>query len=123
MIGDWESNSLRIDVKADSAYQIYIAKGEWEAKLNHRPIKTTFRPNNTYQIDYLNLQDSTFQKRRGVWNIFGDTLLLIENNSTYQYAIKMKRGYLQYQTQLDWDNDSIEDDNYTQTDQKMIKKD
>ncbi|MFT5746660.1 MAG: hypothetical protein ACI9XO_005045 [Paraglaciecola sp.] len=123
IVGDWISNSLRIDVNADSAYQVYVAKGEWENKLNQRPIQTTFRPNNTYQIDYLSLQDSLFEKRQGIWNIFGDTLLLIEDNANYQYVIKMRRNYLQYQAQLDWDNDTEIDDTYTQIDQKVIKSD
>ena len=122
IVGDWLSNSLKIDVNADSAYQIYVAKGEWETKLRHRPIKTTFRANNTYQIDYLNLQDSIFEKRRGVWNVFGDTLLLIESESTYKYSIKMRRNHLQYQAFIDWDEDGEEDDVYSQIDEKIIKK-
>jgi hypothetical protein len=123
IIGDWVANSIKIDIKSDSATQVYVAKGEFETKLNHKPMQTTFLPNNTYQIDYLNLQDSIFEKRRGVWNIFGDTLLLIEDDATYKYAIKMRHNHLQYQAQLDWDNDTEVDDTYTQIDQKVIKND
>ena len=123
IVGTWVANSLRVDVQGDSAYQIYVAKNEWQSKLNRQPFKTTFRENNTYQIDYLDLNDSLIEKRRGVWNIFGDTLLLIENEATYQYAIKMKRNHLQYQATLDWDDDQEVDDIYTQIDEKMIKKD
>lgn len=121
IVGDWVSNSIKIDINADSAYHVFVAKGEWEAKLNHKPIQTTFRANNTYKIDYLNLQDSIFEKRRGVWNIFGDTLMLIEDDATYRYAIKMRRNHLQYQAKLDWDSDGEIDDTYTQIDQKVIK--
>ena len=117
------ANSIKIDIKSDSATQVYVAKGEFETKLNHKPMRTTFRPNNTYQIDYLSLQDSIFEKRRGIWNIFGDTLLLIENDATYKYAIKMRHNYLQYQAQLDWVNDQEMDDTYTQIDQKVTKND
>lgn len=123
IVGDWVANSIKIDIRSDSAMQVYVAKGEFESKLNHKPMQTTFRPNNTYQINYLNLQDSIFEKRRGIWNIFGDTLLLIEGDATYKYAIKMRHNHLQYQTQLDWDNDQEMDDTYTQIDQKVIKND
>ena len=35
----------------------------------------------------------------------------------------MRHNHLQYQTQLDWDNDQEMDDTYTQIDQKVIKND
>ena len=68
------------------------------------------------------MPDSIFEKRRGVWNVFGDTLLLIESESTYKYAIKMRRNHLQYQAFIDWDEDGEEDDVYSQIDEKIIKK-
>ena len=110
IVGKWESVSLQVAVNADSAYNFTVGSGKWESTLGRKPFKTHFKANNTYQIDYPDLNDSITETRRGIWNLFGDTLLLIENVSTYDYLITIKKDHIQYRSKVDWDNDGAIDD-------------
>lgn len=104
----------------DSSYSISVREQEWEAKLGMRPILTEFFPDHKYRREYRDLQDSLTQVNRGIWNLFGDTLMLIEPGATYQYKLRLEGDFLRFETYLDWDGDGVEDDEYTGM-QKKIK--
>lgn len=105
----------------DSSYSIEVKEGEWESKIGMRPVLTEFFPDHKYRREYHDLNDSLTQLNRGIWNVFGDTLMLIEPKATYQYRLKPVDGRLLFQTWLDWDGDGVEDDEYTGI-QKKIEK-
>ena len=48
-----------------------------------------------------------------MWNVFNDTLMMIEPNVTYQYTISQQpNGLLKFSSIVDWDSDGVEDDDY-----------
>lgn len=96
----------------DSSYSIVVKEEEWEEKLHMRPIFTEFFPDHKYRMEYRDLADSLTQVNRGIWNVFGDTLMLIEPRATYQYRLESHPGELRFHTYLDWDGDGVEDDEY-----------
>ncbi|MBR9921717.1 MAG: hypothetical protein GYB31_12835 [Bacteroidetes bacterium] len=114
--GTWENISLEVVVNSfnntDSSYSILVPRGEWEAKLGIKPIRTTYETNNTYRSEYRDLKDSLVQTTRGIWNVFGDTLMLIESDATYEYLVRARKSAVEFTAILDWDGDGREDDLY-----------
>lgn len=126
LVGNWESVSLRVEIPSingsEEDEQILVPAGAWVEQLGMQPIRTEYLPNNTYLVEFRNAEDSLFQTDRGLWNLFGDTLMLIEAEATYQYLIRMKGDYLEYKATLDWDGDGEEDDYYESIHKKVEKK-
>ncbi|RMG85040.1 MAG: hypothetical protein D6714_06760 [Bacteroidetes bacterium] len=116
IVGNWETVSFKVDVRTanntDSSYSFYVGRNEWEQKLNMHPFQTFFRENNTYSMQIMSAADSLVDTRRGLWSVFGDTLMLIEADGSYQYRVRAKNKYLQFESLLDWDGDGQEDDAY-----------
>ncbi|MFN7118355.1 MAG: hypothetical protein ACK4TA_16265 [Saprospiraceae bacterium] len=123
--GTWETLAFRVNINTfqntDSTFVMEVQPGEWETKMQTRPILTEYRSDNRYTSTYRNLSDSLLRTERGIWNVFGDTLMLVSPEATYQYEVIQKEGNLQFRSVLDWDGDGIEDDEYIGT-QKFIKK-
>ncbi|MCB0705172.1 MAG: hypothetical protein KDC34_07670 [Saprospiraceae bacterium] len=123
LIGTWENISLEVIVNSfnntDSSFSILVPRGSWEEKLGIKPIKTTYDGNNTYQSEYRNPSDSLIRTTRGIWNIFGDTLMLIEPEATYEYKVRIRESMAEFQSILDWDGDGKFDDSYKGTQIKI----
>lgn len=123
IVGNWETLSFHTSIKTannkDSSYSIYAGKGEWEAKLGVKPFRTSFKENNTYEMEFRDLADSIMETKRGIWNVFGDSLLMIEEDGTYQYRIRGNKDYLEFKSTLDWDGDGVEDDEYMRIEQRV----
>lgn len=127
LIGVWKTVSFTVNVNtfnnSDSSYSMVVGHGDWEAKLNLKPFLTHFRPNNTYEMAVVNLNDSIVEANRGIWSVFGDTLMLVEPDATYQYKVKAKNQHLQFEALLDWDGDGQEDDEYRRIEQRAKLED
>jgi len=123
IVGNWEHVSLEVNLptfnNSDTTEMLVVGKGQWESKLGQRPMKSVFRANNTYELQYYTITDSLFQVDRGVWNSFGDTLMMIEPNNTYQYVVRMKDKYAEFKALVDFDGDGKEDDSYSSIQMKV----
>lgn len=114
--GSWEALSFRVQMNTfqntDSSFILEVKAGEWENKLQMRPIQTEYSADNRYRSYSYNRSDSLIRTERGIWNVFGDTLMLISPEATYQYQVIMKSDILEFKSLLDWDGDGQEDDEY-----------
>ena len=115
--GTWEMVSIRVQVNSfentDSSYVQEIKEEEWEKVFSVKPVKTYFEVDNKYRRAFFNINGEVVSEDRGMWNVFNDTLMMIEPNVTYQYIIDQKpSGLLQFYAILDWDSDGQEDDEY-----------
>ena len=123
--GAWEAISFRININAADSLSppsvFEVPEGAWIEKLNIQPILTYYDTTNKFRSEYKNESDSLVRLTRGVWNTFGDTLMLIAPDATYQYRVKMQNGKAEFRCLLDWDGDGFEDDEYIGI-QKYVKK-
>jgi hypothetical protein len=115
--GTWESVSVQVVVNSaegdtTESYVFEVPEEEWARRLGMKPIRSFFFPNNTYRQEFMTVNDSMINVARGIWNAFGDTLMLIEPDATYQYVVKFDKGMMELRALLDWDGDGLEDDDY-----------
>lgn len=114
--GVWESVSIRVDVNSfnntDSSYVFEVPEERWLNTLGVKPIRTYYENDNKYRSEYRDRADSLVNETRGIWNVFGDTLMLIAPDATYQYEVKIEKGLGKFRSLLDWDGDGQEDDEY-----------
>ena len=114
--GTWESVSIRVEVNTagntDSSYVFEVLEEDWAERLATKPIKYYFQPDNKYRQEFIALNDEIMSTAKGMWNTFGNTLMLIEPDATYQYQVSSSKGLMQFSATLDWDGDEQEDDNY-----------
>lgn len=126
MPGIWESVSIRVQVNSpedqDSSYVFEVLEENWVSTLGIKPIRTYYEVDNKYRTEYISRFDSLTNVKRGMWNTFGDTLMLIEPDASYQYTVKlMGNGLAEFKSLLDWDGDGQEDDEYTGI-QRLVSK-
>jgi len=114
--GTWESVSLKVTINSlqnsDSSYVFQVEEENWERKLGVRPVKYFYTPDQKFRRVHYDARDSITEVTRGIWNVFGDTLMMIAEDATYQYEVSLKNGLSEYRTYLDWDGDGEEDDEY-----------
>ncbi len=115
IIGVWETVSIKVDVKTadnrDSSYVFRIDEADWETQMDQKPVKTVFEEKeNRYYSEFRSSGDSLLMRHRGVWNMFGDTIIMIEPNATYQYKIDWNEDGAVFSSYMDWDGDGAEDD-------------
>lgn len=125
LVGQWQQVGMEVVITSmdglDSSYSISVPPEKWEEQMNIRPIFTEYFPDHRYRTEFRDLRDSLTRVSRGIWNIFGDTLLLIEPDATYQYRMERHPAGLKLFTFLDWDGDGVEDDEYTGIQKKLPK--
>lgn len=124
--GVWEVSLLQVKVNSvnnnpDSSYTFEANKDNWVAQFQVKPFRTFYESDNKYRIEYRTVYDSLLNMSRGIYNVFGDTLMRIEPNGTYQYIVKRPQpGILEYRSLIDWDGDGKEDDDYLEV-QRFLK--
>lgn len=125
MPGNWQTVSFRVTINAlDSLSEpsiFEVGEDAWLEKMGVQPIQMQFTSNNKFRQEYLDASDSLLQLTRGIWNVFGDTLMLIAPDATYQYQVELTGDQAQFRCYLDWDGDGQEDDEYIGI-QRIIKK-
>lgn len=115
--GTWEAISFRVNIPTvdnsdrDSLFE--VSEEYWVEKFRVKPVKTIFNPDKTYRQEFRNLQDTLVSTNKGIWNVFGDTLMMIEPNTTYNYTVNIEKGIATFRSTTDWDNDGDEDDEFT----------
>lgn len=122
--GTWESVSMKVNVYSadsipDSSYVFQINDGDWESLFTVQPPRTFFEADNKYRIEYRDRRDSIISVSRGIWNVMGDTLMMIEEDQTLQGKIKYDKGLLYFIGLRDWDEDGMEDDAYLEVKRRV----
>lgn len=124
--GVWESVSFEVNIQsannADSTIVFKVAEENWEEKLGTKPIQTFFYTDNKYKRLFRGANTVAYDTLRGMWNVFGDTLMLIEPNATYQYQVNIQdNGLAEFRSLMDWDGDGESDDEYLGIERKIRK--
>jgi hypothetical protein len=121
LVGTWEQTSLKItynqELGIDDSVSVFeVDEGEWLRILSVPPVRTMFYGDSTFQHLFRDINGDMMDQQRGLWNLIGDTLILITPDATYVYDIEVgNNGKSQYQSILDWDGDGVEDDGYEAT--------
>jgi len=126
LVGVWEQVDLKVTYNTfdvpDSMRIFQVEEENWTKVLSVKPVKTYFKADSTYRQDFIGLDDNVYDTQRGLWNLIGDTLMLISPNATYTYEINLvANGTCQYLGLLDWDGDGAEDDKYEAT-QRLVSR-
>ncbi|MEZ5038256.1 MAG: hypothetical protein R2828_00125 [Saprospiraceae bacterium] len=115
--GTWELININVKVNTfenmDSNFVQEIKEEDWEKIFYVKPVRTFYELDHKYRRAHFDLRDSLMSESRGMWNVFNDTLMMIEPDATYQYIVSQQsNGLLRVFTLLDWDSDGQEDDEY-----------
>lgn len=115
--GTWELVSIKVNVNSyentDSSFVQEITEEQWEKTFYVKPARTYYELDNKYRRAHLDMNEQVMSEARGMWNVFNDTLMMIEPDATYQYIVSQQpNGLLQFSALLDWDSDGQEDDQY-----------
>ncbi|MCB0628272.1 MAG: hypothetical protein R2824_14190 [Saprospiraceae bacterium] len=115
--GTWEAVSMYVEVNsaenvADSNYVFQINEGDWRNVFSVSPPVSYFEKDHKYRIERRDRRDSVMDVSRGIWNIMGDTLMMIESKQSFQYLISYEKGLLYFMGIRDWDGDGEMDDHY-----------
>jgi hypothetical protein len=117
--GTWETIAVRVDINSadgepDSNYIFQVSEETWERDLGIKPIRTYYELDNKFRSEYRAAgNDSLVNSNKGLWNVIGDTLMLIEPTVTYIYHVTLKpNGTGEFRSMLDWDGDGVPDDEY-----------
>jgi hypothetical protein len=114
LAGTWQTVQLNVAVNSaegqDSFRAEQLTEVIWERQFNMEPPIYYFQPDQKYRRVHRDLSGNVVDESRGIWNTFGDTLMLIEPDATYQYVVKAGDGRATFRTLLDWDEDGAEDD-------------
>jgi hypothetical protein len=115
--GTWEAVSMYVEVNSadnvtDSNYVFRINDGDWQNVFSVAPPLTYFERDHKYRIERRDRNEEVMDVSRGIWNVIGDTLMMIESNQSFQYVIDYEKGMLYFMGIRDWDDDGEMDDPY-----------
>jgi len=117
LIGVWEAVSFEVLVNSvqnsDSSYVFEITEQDWQNRLKVLPVQRYFYKDKKFIEQFRGLDGVPYDTLRGMWNTFGDTLMMVEPNATYNYEVDIEKGMSTYYGLLDWDGDGNADDEYT----------
>ena len=116
MLGEWRNVSLKVEQQtykgSDSSSVFEVPKGKWEEILKIQPIRTTYTKDGNYRSEYWSLTDTLVRVSEGLWQVEGDSLVLIEGGVSSAYKTEIEDGVAKFTGYLDWDQDGAADDLY-----------
>ena len=114
--GTWQTFQINVAVNSADGQDTFrtesLTEAIWKDVFNMEPPVWYFQPDQKFRRVHRNLNGGVVDQSRGMWNTFGDTLVLIEPEVTYQYLVKIGEGRAAFRTFLDWDADGESDDEY-----------
>ena len=114
--GTWAATYLNVKMptyQAGDTTEVFEASEEyWEAKYQVKPYRTYFGEDKKFHTVFRGVRGDVFGETKGIWNVFGDTLMMIEPEKTVQYKILIEKGMAHFSAVLDWDQDGKEDDEF-----------
>ncbi|PSR11616.1 MAG: hypothetical protein DA408_07440 [Bacteroidetes bacterium] len=121
--GTWQTIQINVAVNSADGLDTFrtesLTQDVWERDFNMHPPVFYFKPDQKFTRVHRNLLDEVVDESRGMWNVFGDTLVLIEPHATYTYVVKMGEGRASFRSFIDWDEDGAEDDEYQSLQRKI----
>ena len=120
MLGEWRSLDLRLEMNTyqnkEGSKIFDVKEGEWETKMNIRPIVTYYKENGIYISEHRNLRDSLVFRPAGKWKIIGSELQLQDTfpelGPVYIYTLTIQNNIAELKGVEDSDGDQQADDNY-----------
>lgn len=94
---------------------------EWANRYLTHPPRTYFLFDNKYRKEFRMISGDTLDSSRGMWNVFGDTLLLVETDTSYQFLVKIDKGLAEFSRILDADGDGEVDDEYIEIHRRVSR--
>ncbi len=123
--GTWETTEITAALHTaegtDTTITQVITPDIWRDRFGAHPVRYTFQADNKFTREHRMLTDTLANAARGLWNIFGDTLVLIEPDGTYQYLLSKENDQLIFRTQVDWDGDGAADDDFVSV-QRLVEE-
>jgi hypothetical protein len=114
--GTWEAKFMKIEVDSyqgqDSSFVFEVSEETWERMYSVKPFRTFFAADSTFRTTRRTVGGSLVGEDRGLWRVFGDTLMMIQPTLTSQYKIIIDKGQAEWAGVIDWDLDGVEDDVY-----------
>ncbi len=122
--GTWEKIQLTVDINSfdnqDTSFTVELREEDWARTTQSLPTRTYFMVDNKYRQEFRALSGDTLFVSRGMWNIFGDTLHLIEPDTSYQFLLDVNESRnLELRRLIDWDGDGQEDDDYLEVHRRI----
>lgn len=123
--GMWITAKIEVTIHGlngtDSTVVEKVEESTWRNRFFVHPPEYYFGSDNKYRRVHRSLADTLISNARGLWNTFGDTLMLIEPDATYQYIVTKENEQIVFKTMVDWDGDGQTDDEFTSW-QRLLRK-
>ena len=114
--GTWQTFQINVAVNSadgrDTFRTVMYTQEVWEQGFNMEPPVYYFQPDQKYRLVHRSLDGTIVDQTRGIWNVFGDTLVLIEPERTTQYQVRLANGKATFRNFQDWDEDGEADDEF-----------
>lgn len=114
--GTWQTFQINVAINTADGRDTFrtesLTQEVWEKAFNMESPVYYFQADQKFRRVHRTLNGEIFSQSRGMWNTFGDTLVLIEPDTTYQYLVRIGNGKATFRTFLDWDDDGEADDEY-----------
>lgn len=116
LTGTWQTFQINVAINSADGRDTFrtesLTQEVWEKTFNMEPPVYYFQTDQKFRRVHRTLAGEVFSQSRGMWNTFGDTLVLIEPDTTYQYFVRIANGKATFRTFQDWDDDGEIDDEY-----------
>lgn len=114
--GTWQTYQINVAVNSADGKDTFrtesLTEAIWKKRFLMEPPVYYFQADQKYRLVHRNMDGLIVDQSRGMWNTFGDTLVLIEPDATYNYRVKLGEGKAAFRTFLDWDDDGETDDEF-----------
>lgn len=114
--GTWQTFQINVAVNSADGRDTFrtesLTEDVWEEVFGMEPPVYYFQPDQKFRLIHRNLAGEVVGDSRGLWNTFGDTLMLIEAEETNQFLVKVGGGKAAFRNFQDWDEDGEVDDEY-----------
>jgi hypothetical protein len=123
--GMWITSRIEVTINSlngtDTTIVEKVEENTWRNRFFVHPPEYYFGSDNKYRRVHRSLADTLISNARGLWNTFGDTLMLIEPDATYQYVVSKENEQIIFKTMVDWDGDGQTDDEFSSW-QRLLRK-
>lgn len=114
--GTWQTFQINVAVNTADGKDTFrtesLTQEVWEQGYGMEPPIYYFQADQKFRLVHRSVKGEIIDQRRGMWNTFGDTLVLIEPENTVQYIVRIGEGRATFRNFRDWDGDGAEDDEY-----------
>lgn len=112
--GTWQTYQINAAINSADGRDTFrsenLTQEVWEQVFQMEPPVYYFQADQKFRKIHRTLAGETMSEKKGMWNIFGDTLMLIQPDTTLQFIIRLKDGRASFRHYADWDDDGIVDD-------------